>query len=50
MDLLGALLAPLVAWLVHPVISWVLTGINGRGARRAGRGIMDEKFLFPSIL
>ena len=39
---LGALLAPLAASLVQPVISSVVKGISGRGVRRAGRGYMDE--------
>ena len=38
----GALLAPLAALLVQPVISSVVKGISGRGVRRAGRGYMDE--------
>ena len=42
--LLGALLAPLAASLVQPVISSVVKGINGRGVKRAGRGYMDENF------
>ena len=41
---LGALLAPLAASLVQPVISSVLKGRSGRGVRRAGRGYMDEDF------
>ena len=39
---LGALLAPLAASLVQPVISSVLKGRSGRGVRRAGRGYMDK--------
>ena len=41
---LGALLVPLVASLVQPVISSVVKGISGRGVRRAGRGYMDKSF------
>ena len=41
---LGALLAPLVASAVKPVISSVVKGISGRGIRRAGRGYMDKNF------
>ena len=41
---LGALLAPLAASLVQPVISSVLKGRSGRGVRRAGRGYMDKDF------
>ena len=41
---LGALLAPLAASLVQPVISSVVKGISGRGVRRAGRGYTDENF------
>ena len=41
---LRAVLAPLAASLVQPVISSVIQGINGRGVRRAGRGYMDQKF------
>ena len=39
---LDALLAPLAASLVQPVISSVVKGISGRGVRRAGRGYMDK--------
>ena len=42
---LGALLAPLAASLVQPVISSVVKDISGRGVRRARRGYMDKKFL-----
>ena len=45
-----ALLAPLAASLVQPVISSVVKGISGRGVRRAGRGYIDKNFLFCSIL
>ena len=41
---LGALLAPLVASLVQPVISSVVKGISGRGVRTAGRGYMNKSF------
>ena len=41
---LGALLAPLAASLVQPVISSVVKGISRRGISRAGRGYMDENF------
>ena len=47
---LGALLAPLAASLVQPVISSVVKGTSGRGVRRAGRGYMVENFYFCSIL
>ena len=40
---LGALLAPLAASLVQPVIS-VVKGISGGGMRRARRGYMDKNF------
>ena len=41
---LGALLAPLAASLVQPVVSSVVKGISGRGVRRAGRGYMHKNF------
>ena len=41
---LGALLAPLAASLVQPVISSVVKDISGRGVRTAGRGYIDENF------
>ena len=41
---LGALLAPLAASLVQPVISSVVKGISERGVRRAGRGYMNKNF------
>ena len=44
---LGALLAPLAASLVQPVISSVVKGISGRGVRRTRRGYMDKNFLVP---
>ena len=47
---LMALLAPLAASLVQTVISSSVKGISGRGVRRSGRGYMDEKFYFHSIL
>ena len=40
----GALLAPLPASLVQPVISSVVKGISGRGVRRAGRKYMVRNF------
>ena len=39
-EFLGALLAPLAASLVQPVISSVAKGISGSGVRRADRGYM----------
>ena len=39
---LGALLAPLAASLVQPVISSVVKGISGRGVRGTGRGYVDS--------
>ena len=41
---LGALLAPVAASLVQPVISSVVKGISGRRVRRAGR-LYGWKFL-----
>ena len=41
---LGALLAPLAASLVQPVISSVVKGISGRGVRRTGREYMNKNF------
>ena len=41
---LGALLAPLTASLMQPVISSVVKGISGTGVRRAARGDMDGNF------
>ena len=41
---LGALLAPLVASLVRPVIFSAVKCIRGRRVRRAGRGYMDKNF------
>ena len=40
----GALLAPLAALLVQPVISSIVEGISGRGVRRAGREYVNKKF------
>ena len=39
-----ALLSPLAASLVQPVISSVVKDISGREVRRAGRGYMDKNF------
>ena len=41
---LGALLIPLVASLVQPIISSLAKGISGRGVRRAGRRYMIKTF------
>ena len=41
---LEALLAPLAASLVQPVISSVVKDISGKGVREAGRGYMDANF------
>ena len=41
---LRALLAPLAASVVQPVISSVVKGISGRGLRRAGKGIWLKIF------
>ena len=41
---LGALLAPLGASLVQPVITSVVKGISGRAVRRVGRGYMNKHF------
>ena len=41
---LPALLAPLAASLVQPVISSVVKGNCGRGIRRVGRGYIDKNF------
>ena len=41
---LVALLAPVVASLLQPVIFSVVRGISGRGVRRGGRGYIDKKF------
>ena len=41
---LRALLAPLFALLVQPVISSVIKGINGRGFRRSEREYIDKNF------
>ena len=39
-----ALLAPLAAWLMHPVISSVVKGKSGRGVRSAGIGYTENFF------
>ena len=39
---LDAILAPLAASLVQPMISSVIKGISGRGVRRARKGYMDK--------
>ena len=39
-----ALLAPLAASLVQPLIFSVVKGISGRGVRRAGRRYLDKNF------
>ena len=39
-----ALLAPLAASVVQPVISSVVKGISGRGVKRAGRGYINKTF------
>ena len=41
---LGALLAPLDASLMQTVFSSVITGISGRGIRRAGKGYIGKTF------
>ena len=41
---LGALLAPIAASSVQPVISSEVKGINGIGVRRSGRGYTNENF------
>ena len=41
---LPALLAPLAASLVQPVISSVVKGNRRRGIRRVGRGYIDKNF------
>ena len=41
---LRALLTPLVGSIVEPIISSVVKGISGRGARRAERGYMNKTF------
>ena len=46
---LRALLAPLAASLVQPVIFSVVKFISGKGVRRAGRGYMVKKFSAPSF-
>ena len=49
-EFLGALLAPLNASLVQPVISSVVKGSSGRGVRRTGKEYMDKNFRFGSII
>ena len=46
----GALLAPLAASLVQPVIFSVIKGVSGRGVRRTGTGYMVKNFSFRHIL
>ena len=46
---LAALLAPLSASLVQPVISSLVKGISRKGVRRARRGYVVENFQFRSI-
>ena len=41
---LGALLQPLVASIVQPVVYLVVKGISGSRVRRAGRGYMNKIF------
>ena len=41
---LGALLAPLAASLVQPLISSVVRDVCWKGVRRAGRRYMDKNF------
>ena len=41
---LRALLTPLVGSIVEPIISPVVKGISGRGARRAERGYTNKTF------
>ena len=43
---LGALLAPMAASLVQPVISSVVRGISGRGIRRAERNYINMDKIF----
>ena len=47
---LGALLAPLAASIVQPVISSVVKDISGGGVRSAGRRLMSKNLWFRSIL
>ena len=44
-EFLGALLAPLAASLVQPVISSVVTDTSERGVRKMGRRYIDKNFL-----
>ena len=41
---LPALLAPLAASLVQPVVSSAVKSISGRGIRKSGREYMDKNF------
>ena len=41
---LGALLAPLAASILQPVISSVVSDIRGKGVRRGGRRYMNKNF------
>ena len=41
---LEALLAPLNASLMHPVISSAVIAISGRGVKRSGRAYVDKIF------
>ena len=43
---IGALLAPLAAWLLHPEISSIVNSVSGRGLVRAGRAYIDKKFSY----
>ena len=43
-------LAPLAVSLVQRVISLVVEGISGKGARRAGKRYMNRKVYFRFIL
>ena len=49
-ELLQALIVPLAALLVQPVIYSVLKCISWRGVRRSEKRYMDESFHFRSIL
>ena len=48
--LLGTFLVPLATSIVEPVISSVVKGLSGRGVRKSGRGYIDKKFYFHSIV
>ena len=43
-EFLGALLAPLAALIVQPVISSAVNGLSGRRVRKWGRRYIDKKF------